>query len=69
MTAREFNSQLTNLQTNLQFFANKLTGNNEDANDLMQDTYLKALNKPRQVPGRYQPESLDLYDNEKHIHQ
>ena len=43
MTAMEFNRQLTNLQSNLQFFATKLTGNSEDANDLMQDTYLKAL--------------------------
>jgi RNA polymerase sigma factor (sigma-70 family) len=43
MTAREFNSQLTNLQNNLQYFATTLTGNTEDANDLMQDTYLKAL--------------------------
>ena len=43
MTAMEFNKQLTNLHNNLQYFANKLTGNIEDANDLMQDTYLKAL--------------------------
>jgi len=44
MTAKEFNKQLTNLQGNLQYFANSLTGNKEDANDLLQDTYLKALN-------------------------
>jgi RNA polymerase sigma-70 factor, ECF subfamily len=44
MTAKEFNTQLTNLQSNLQYFANSLTGNREDANDLLQDTYLKALN-------------------------
>lgn len=43
MTAKEFNKELTNLQNNLQYFANSLTGNNEDANDLLQDTYLKAL--------------------------
>ena len=43
MTAKEFNTQLTNLQSNLQYFAAKLTGNSEDANDLMQDTFLKAL--------------------------
>ena len=43
MTAKEFTSQLMNLQNNLQYFATKLTGNHEDANDLMQDTYLKAL--------------------------
>ncbi|MDP4290579.1 MAG: RNA polymerase sigma factor [Bacteroidota bacterium] len=43
MTAMEFNSQLLKLQNNLQYFANTLTGNIEDANDLMQETYLKAL--------------------------
>ncbi len=43
MTAKEFTSQLMNLQNNLQYFATKLTGNHEDANDLLQDTYLKAL--------------------------
>ena len=43
MTAKEFNTQLTSLQNNLQYFATTLTGNSEDANDLMQDTYLKAL--------------------------
>lgn len=43
MTAKEFNKQLTNLQSNLQYFAHSLTGNIEDANDLMQDTFLKAL--------------------------
>lgn len=43
MTAKEFTSQLMNLQNNLQYFATKLTGNHEDANDLIQDTYLKAL--------------------------
>lgn len=34
---------MTNLQNNLEYFANSLTGNREDANDLIQDTYLKAL--------------------------
>lgn len=43
MTAMEFNTQLINLHKNLHYFANTLTGNNEDANDLLQDTYLKAL--------------------------
>lgn len=43
MMAVEFNAQLMNLQKNLHYFANILTGNNEDANDLLQDTYLKAL--------------------------
>jgi RNA polymerase sigma-70 factor (ECF subfamily) len=43
MTTTEFNSELVKLQNKLQYFANSLTGNNEDANDLLQDTFLKAL--------------------------
>ncbi len=39
----EFNAQLTNLQDNLTYFANTLTQNMDDAKDLVQETYLKAL--------------------------
>ncbi|MDP2423049.1 MAG: RNA polymerase sigma factor [Bacteroidales bacterium] len=43
MTAIEFNNQLISLHNSLKYFANTLTGNTEAANDLIQDTYLKAL--------------------------
>lgn len=43
MTAIEFNSKLISLHDNLSFFANTLTNNREEAKDLIQDTYLKAL--------------------------
>jgi len=43
MGTMEFNTQLTNLQDNLSYFANTLTQNEEDAKDLVQETYLKAL--------------------------
>lgn len=43
MTAIEFNYQVTGLKKNLEYFAYSLTANQEDANDLVQDTYLKAL--------------------------
>jgi RNA polymerase sigma-70 factor (ECF subfamily) len=43
MTAMEFSSKLMNLQNNLQYFANSLTCDKEEAKDLLQDTYLKAL--------------------------
>ena len=43
MTTIEFNKQLIDLRTNLNFYALKLTANEEDANDLLQDTMLKAL--------------------------
>ena len=43
MTAVEFNHQLTSLEEALERFAMSLTMNREDANDLVQETYLKAL--------------------------
>ena len=43
MTTIEFNSNLTSLQKNLEAFAKQLTGNEDDAKDLTQETFLKAL--------------------------
>ncbi len=43
MTAVEFNHKLLGLQKNLKYFAYTLTSNYEDAQDLVQETYLKAL--------------------------
>lgn len=43
MTAIEFNHQLTSLQPSLERFALKLTANEEDARDLTQETYVKAI--------------------------
>jgi RNA polymerase sigma-70 factor (ECF subfamily) len=43
MTNVEFNFQLTSLQQQLEYFARKLTNNDDDAMDLLQETYLKAL--------------------------
>jgi RNA polymerase sigma-70 factor (ECF subfamily) len=43
MTAIEFNYQLINLQGSLERFAHSLTSNFEDARDLLQETYLKAI--------------------------
>lgn len=43
MTAVEFNYQLTNLSPNLERFALSLTTNSEDAKDLLQETYAKAI--------------------------
>jgi RNA polymerase sigma factor (sigma-70 family) len=44
MTTQEFNYGLISLEDNLEKFALSLTSNKEDANDLTQETYLKALN-------------------------
>ncbi len=43
MTAIEFNYQLTSLWDNLERFAIRLTSNRDDAKDLLQDTFLKAI--------------------------
>ena len=43
MTAVEFNYQLTNLSNNLERFALSLTSNVEDAKDLLQETFAKAI--------------------------
>lgn len=43
MTAMEFNHQLIGLEKNLKQYARSLTYNRDDADDLVQDTYLKAL--------------------------
>lgn len=43
MTAIEFNQQLINQRTPLTNFAYSLTLNTDDAKDLLQDTFLKAI--------------------------
>ncbi len=43
MEALGFNSQLSNLQDNLKGFALSLTSNPNEAQDLLQETFLKAL--------------------------
>lgn len=43
MTAIEFNQQLINQRVSLRNFAYSLTLNNDEAQDLVQDTYLKAI--------------------------
>lgn len=43
MTAIEFNTRIINEKSSLKSFALSLTRNSEDANDLMQETYLKAI--------------------------
>jgi RNA polymerase sigma factor (sigma-70 family) len=43
MTAMEFSRELISLNNNMEKFARCLTYNSEEAKDLLQDTYLKAL--------------------------
>ncbi len=53
MNRIDFQQQLLSLQTNLLNFAISLTSNREDANDLLQDTTLKALDNE----DKFAPES------------
>ena len=43
MTTLDFNYKLTSMQKHLEYFARKLTNNEDDAQDLLQETFLKAL--------------------------
>ncbi len=43
MTHIELDNKLISLYQNLEYYANLLTSNREEAKDLIQDTYLKAL--------------------------
>lgn len=43
MTQIEFDHKLISLYKNLEYYANLLTSNGDEAKDLIQDTYLKAL--------------------------
>lgn len=43
MTLKEFNHRMLSLNEKLSLYALSLTSNQEDANDLLQDTYLKAI--------------------------
>lgn len=43
MTLQEFNHRMFSFNDSLMFYSKSLTSNNDDAKDLLQDTYLKAL--------------------------
>ncbi len=48
MTTLQFNDHLLSLQERLHYFALRLTANDEDARDLLQETTLKALTYQKQ---------------------
>ena len=43
MTLHEFSHRMLGLQDSLQYYAYSLTANNNDADDLLQDTFFKVL--------------------------
>ncbi len=51
MTHQEFKHKISSIEDNLTIYSRSLTKNNEDAKDLLQETYLKAfLNKDKFDP-------------------
>ena len=49
--------------------AYRMTRNAEDAEDLVQETYLQGVQVLRQVRGRHEPQGLALQDPQEHVHQ
>ena len=43
MSIQEFNHSILGMETKLKYFAYSLTSDKEDAKDLLQETYLKAI--------------------------
>ena len=43
MSEIQFSNKLLSLETNLKYYALSLTSDNDRANDLLQETFLKAL--------------------------
>jgi len=43
MSTQEFNTRLTNMESSLSYFALSLTRDSENAKDLVQETFLKAI--------------------------
>ena len=68
MTTIEFNTRLTGLQKYLEAFARQLTGNDDDAKDLTQETLLKALVYREKYVNQNNFKAW-VYDNAQHFHQ
>lgn len=67
MTKYEFNSLVVEQSDSLKHYAKKFTNDTEDANDLVQDTMLKAVTYFNNFR-RHQSKRLVIYYYEKYIH-
>ena len=61
MKTATFAQNLLSMQTELLHFAYKLTADREEANDLLQETSLKALDNEEKVCSRNELQGMDLY--------
>ena len=69
-TQLSFQDRLVGLQSNLLNFAYQLTTNRQQAEDLLQDTTLKALdNQDKYVDNVNFKGWMDLHHNAQHLHQ
>jgi RNA polymerase sigma-70 factor (ECF subfamily) len=68
MTAIEFNYQLTGLTDSLRRFAYSLTSNREDASDLLQETFVKAISYRDKYADDTNLKAWTFYYNEEYVY-
>ena len=64
-----FAEQAMGYMSSLYSAALRMTRNPADAEDLVQETYLKAYRGFRDLPGGHEPEVVALQDPDQHLHQ
>ncbi|MCK7540196.1 MAG: hypothetical protein MZV63_59505 [Marinilabiliales bacterium] len=69
MTAQEFTNSIISLKGNLQKYALSLTLDRDNALDLVQDTFLKAIQNQDKFVDATNLKAVGIHDNEKHLHQ
>ncbi len=67
MKSLSFRKDLIGVQDELLRFAYKLTTDREEANDLLQETSLKALDNEEIYP-RHKFQRMDVYYNAEHLY-
>ena len=67
MKSLSFRKDLIGVQDELLRFAYKLTTDREEANDLLQETSLKALDNEDKYP-RHKFQRMDVYYNAEHLY-
>ena len=68
MKSLSFRKDLIGVQDELLRFAYKLTTDREEANDLLQETSLKALDNEDKYTPRHKFQRMDVYYNAEHLY-
>lgn len=68
MKSLSFEKDLVGVQEELLRFAYKLTTDREEANDLLQETSLKALDNEDKYTPRYKLQRMDVHYNAQHLY-